>query len=117
MYRQKRSVLDRALAGRPAGNAALDIGSGVGWVVEYLLDRGFRVDGCDIADVAVESLAQRYPDGSFFQLAVGTDPIPRDDESFDVITMMDVVYHIVDDALWRAPSPTSAGCSRLTARS
>jgi SAM-dependent methyltransferase len=101
MYRHKRSVLDRALAGRPAGSAALDVGSGTGWVASYLLDRGFRVDGCDIAQVAVDNLAGRYPDAGFFQLAIGTDPIPRSDESFDVITMMDVSYHIVDDALWR----------------
>lgn len=101
LYRQKRSVLGRALAGRPAGSAALDIGSGVGWVVSYLLERGFRVDGCDIAPNAVEKLAHRYPEASFFPLAVGGDSIPRSDASFDVITMMDVAYHIVDDAVWR----------------
>ena len=101
LYRQKRNALDRALLGRPAGSIALDIGSGVGWVVSYLLDRGFRVTGCDIAQVAVDGLAERYPAASFFQLALGTDRIPREDASFDVVTMMDVAYHIVDADLWR----------------
>ena len=61
LYRQKRNALGCALPGRPAGSIALDIGSGVGWVVSYLLDRGFRVTGCDIAEVAVDGLAERYP--------------------------------------------------------
>ncbi|HWE11717.1 MAG TPA: class I SAM-dependent methyltransferase [Solirubrobacteraceae bacterium] len=101
LYCQKRSGLDRALAGRSAGTSALDIGSGVGWVVQYLLGRGFRVTGCDIADVAVARLRDEYPAAAFFPLTVGTDPIPRPDATFDVITMMDVAYHIVDDELWR----------------
>lgn len=101
LYRQKRIALDRALAGRSAGSIALDVGSGIGWVVQYLLDRGFRVTGCDIAQVAVETLGQQHPAASFFQLAVGTDPIPRNDETFDVVTMIDVAYHIVDPSLWK----------------
>jgi SAM-dependent methyltransferase len=101
LYRQKRIALDRALVGRAAGSNALDIGSGVGWVAAYLLDRGFRVSGCDIAQVAVDALAQQYPAGSFFQLAVGSGPIPRENESFDVVTLIDVAYHIVDRDLWR----------------
>jgi SAM-dependent methyltransferase len=102
LYRQKRIALDRALRGRAAGSVALDIGSGIGWVVEYLLDRGFRVTGCDIAGVAVDRLAEQYPAANFFQLAVGSDAIPRGSESFDVITMIDVAYHIVDSDLWGA---------------
>jgi SAM-dependent methyltransferase len=101
LYRQKRTALDRALAGRPAGTSALDIGSGVGWVVRYLLGRGFRVTGCDIAAVAVQRLREEYPTAGFFPLTVGTDPIPRPDATFDVLTMIDVAYHIVDDGLWR----------------
>jgi SAM-dependent methyltransferase len=101
MYRQKRRALDRALTGRPAGSIALDVGSGVGWVVAYLLDRGFRVTGCDIAQVAVDSLARQYPAANFFQHAAGADSFPTGDASFDIVTMMDVAYHIVDADLWR----------------
>jgi len=102
LYRQKRIALDRALPGRAAGSVALDVGSGIGWVVAYLLDRGFRVTGCDIAELSVERLAEQYPAANFFQLAAGSETIPREDESFDVITMIDVAYHIVDSELWRA---------------
>jgi SAM-dependent methyltransferase len=102
LYRRKRMALDRALSGRSAGASALDIGSGVGWVVSYLLQRGFRVSGCDIAEGAVDRLRRTYPAADFFRLTVGTEPIPRDDASLDVITMMDVAYHIVDDGLWQS---------------
>jgi SAM-dependent methyltransferase len=101
LYAQKRAALDQALAGRPAGTRALDVGSGVGWVVNYLLGRGFRVTGCDITEVAVDRLAAEYAAGEFFRLNVGAEPIPRDDASFDVLTMIDVAYHIVDDELWQ----------------
>lgn len=101
LYRQKGIALNHALPGRPAGSSALDIGSGVGWVVAYLLGRGFRVTGCDIAGVAVSRLQAQYPAASFFQLAVGSEAIPCEDEAFDVVTMTDVAYHIVDGELWR----------------
>jgi SAM-dependent methyltransferase len=102
LYRQKRRVLDEALSDVPAGATALDIGSGVGWVVGYLQARGLSVAGCDISEEAVAALSRAHPTGDFFSLAIGSAPIPRADAAYDVITMMDVAYHIVDDARWRA---------------
>lgn len=37
-----------------------------------------------------------------FQVAIGTDPLPREDDTFDRVTMMDVGYHITDHAIWSA---------------
>ncbi|HYI38552.1 MAG TPA: methyltransferase domain-containing protein [Thermoleophilaceae bacterium] len=102
LYRAKRDALDKALAGVGQGPDALDVGSGVGWVVAELRARGLHVQGCDITDVAVERLTERFPDSRFFQASVGERPLPCEDDSFDVITMMDVAYHITDDALWKA---------------
>ncbi len=98
LYQAKADALNAALTG--IGGRALDVGSGIGWVVGQLLDRDFAVDGCDIAEVAVERLGQEYPAAQFFQAAIGTDPLPRDDATFDVVTMLDVAYHITDDRLW-----------------
>ena len=102
LYRQKRRVLNEALRDVPAGTTALDIGSGIGWVVRYLQARGLGVAGCDISEDAVAALSRAHPIGDFFSLAIGSEPIPRPDASYDVITMMDVAYHIVDDVRWRA---------------
>jgi SAM-dependent methyltransferase len=102
LYRQKAVVLRKALADVPRGVRALDVGSGVGWVVAQLLRRGFTVEGCDITDVAVERLTERFPSVPFLVLALGQDAIPRDDHVYDVVTMLDVAYHIVEDDVWVA---------------
>jgi SAM-dependent methyltransferase len=101
LYRAKRRALNRAMrcAGRPS--SALDVGSGVGWVVAELLGRGLDVEGCDIAPVAVDGLRRRFPERSFFQLALGDEAVPRPEASYDLVTALDVSYHITDDARWR----------------
>jgi len=102
LYRQKAVVLRKALADVPLGARALDVGSGVGWVIDQLLRRGLNVEGCDITDIAVERLTERFPSVPFFVLALGQDAIPRDNHIYDAVTMLDVAYHIVDDDVWLA---------------
>jgi SAM-dependent methyltransferase len=102
VYRQKAAALDRALSDLKPGARALDIGSGTGWVVERLRRRSLVVDGCDITAVSVDTLSRRFPDASFFLLALGADRIPREDACYDAVTLYDVAYHIVDDDTWRA---------------
>jgi SAM-dependent methyltransferase len=96
LYRAKRRALRSALRGVRRGRA-LDVGSGVGWVVEQLLAEGFAVDGCDIAPVAVSRLRTRFPASTFVEHAVGDGRLPFPDASFDVVTMFDVAYHVTDD--------------------
>jgi SAM-dependent methyltransferase len=100
MYRQKRYALRRILPARTGAVRALDVGSGVGWVVNELVAAGYDVEGCDISPMAVERLEARFPGRSFFTHALGDGALPRDDASFDVVTILDVTYHIVDDSLW-----------------
>jgi SAM-dependent methyltransferase len=101
VYRRKADALTTALARIPAGELALDIGSGVGWVVEHLQALGLRVNGVDITDVAVAELNQRFP-GTFWKIAIGEEPVPANDSAYAVATMLDVAYHITDDDTWRA---------------
>ena len=108
LYRAKARALRAGLSGTTSGMAALDVGSGTGWVVAQLRQRGLRVDGCDITDVAVDRLREAYPDLRFFRLRLGTDRVPVDDATYDVVTAMDVMYHITDDMEW------SAGLADLT---
>jgi SAM-dependent methyltransferase len=102
VYRRKSTVLAQALACVSTGKQALDIGSGVGWVVQQLLEQGFQVEGCDITDVSVQRLGKQFPDAVFFKSAVGSAPLPRGGDAYDVVTMLDVAYHMTDDALWFA---------------
>lgn len=102
LYRAKRRALRRALGAVQPGASALDLGSGTGWVVEELLRAGAQVEGCDIAPLAVERLTERFPQASFFQTTLGADPLPGADSSYDVVTALDVMYHVTDDDAWRA---------------
>jgi SAM-dependent methyltransferase len=101
LYRAKARALRRALAGLTPPVRALDVGSGTGWVVERLLATGAAVEGSDIAQPALRDLRERYPEVTFFHLAIGAEPVPRPDAAYDVVTAMDVLYHVTDDSEWR----------------
>lgn len=100
LYRRKRAVLRRALAGMPAGARALDVGSGTGWVVGELLRAGAQVEACELVPEAVARLATDFPDVSVFPHALGAEALPRPDGSFELVTLVDVAYHLTDEAAW-----------------
>lgn len=102
LYRAKSRVLRACLEDCPRDAPALDVGSGVGWVVRELLERGFDVEGCDIASAAVSRLRDEFPDVNFFQLELGEDPIERPAGTYGVVTMLDVAYHVTDETRWVA---------------
>jgi SAM-dependent methyltransferase len=95
LYRAKHNALRAVLRGvDPA--AAFDVGSGVGWVVRQLLADGWSVRGCDIAPVAVDRLREELPDVQFDLVDVGREPLPVPDGTMDLVTAIDVIYHVVD---------------------
>src|SRR5262249_32565056 len=97
LYRRKRRVLRRALRGRPMTDA-LDLGSGTGWVITQLQAAGAgRLVGCELPAVGVERLRTTLPDLEFHQVEIGAGRLPADDASVDVVTMLDVAYHVVDE--------------------
>jgi len=108
MYRRKAKVLGRALdrlthrlerrTARPSERPrALDVGSGTGFVLGELLARGFVVEGSDLTSVSLERLASRYSEMRFHHFDLGKDRLALPDDSFDLITIMDVAYHVTDD--------------------
>jgi len=91
-------VLHRALRGRPVGSA-IDIGSGTGWVVRRLLAHGAdSVTGVELTGVAIDRLRRDLPAVTFQQLDVGIEALPAAAAAIDVVTMLDVAYHLVQDA-------------------
>jgi SAM-dependent methyltransferase len=100
LYRRKGEVLARALRPFAPGSRALDIGSGVGWVIAQLLAAGAaHVDGVDIAPTSVAHLRERFPGSDIQCHALGSGRLPFADGAYDLVTMMDVAYHITDDEL------------------
>lgn len=96
LYRAKRRVIRRALRHIRRG-AALDVGSGVGWVVALLQDLGWSVSGCDLTEVSVQRLAQRFPNLRFDVVNAGQDDLPAGAASCDLVTVIDVAFHLIDD--------------------
>ena len=99
-YALRERVLDREiqrLGLSLAGASVLDVGSGVGFFVDYYLRRGARVTGVELTEAGAGVLAARFPAarilvGDVADLDVGA--------GYDVVNAFDVLYHIVDDERW-----------------
>jgi SAM-dependent methyltransferase len=105
MYRVRRHVFLRSLrryAPRPETLRVLDVGSGTGFYVERWHELGVaHVTGTDLTDTAVSRLRERHPGDRFERFDVGSTDLPFDPGSFDAISIVDVLFHIVDDEDFR----------------
>jgi SAM-dependent methyltransferase len=99
-YRAQVNAVERVL--RQAGTevspgwSTLDVGSGVGFWIEFWHRAGAReVTGVDLTESAVTRLRQRFPQASFERLDVseGTPWEAR----FDAISAMSVLLHIKEE--------------------
>lgn len=106
LYRVKGAVFRRTIKslGMDLGQARiLDIGSGTGFVLQQWQTLGARaITGSDITAYAVTQLQQQFPAVEVRQLDIGA-ALPQDltPESFDCVSALDVLYHIVDDDAYR----------------
>ena len=105
LYRVRARVFDRIATGLPLDlpqASVLDVGSGTGFYIDRWRHlRAGRITGADLTQVAVDTLARRYPEHAFHRVDIG-QPLPEGGlltpGSFDAISVMDVLFHIVDDA-------------------
>ena len=104
IYERRLEVLDAMLARHVSKPAAelrvLDIGCGNGFYTDFWAARGVReYVGVDISLATVGHLAERFPDYRFVHQDI-TDAdaaVLTDSGPFDVVTVFDVFYHIIDD--------------------
>lgn len=79
--------------------SAIDIGSGTGFYIDQLTELGLtKLRGADLTGAAVSRLSTSRPDIEFTEWDV-TTPIPLQlaGQRFDLVTCIDVLFHIVDD--------------------
>lgn len=94
-----------AESGRRSVGRVLDVGSGAGHWIDFYREilAAESLVGVEISDVAVASLTAKYADQPAVEI-VEADVSAEDpglQGPFDVINAIGVMFHIVDDELWR----------------
>ncbi len=104
MYRVRRQVFAREAArvGPGPQTSVLDIGSGTGLYLDWWRAAGAgQVTGSDLTPAAVENLRAHFAPVRIEQLDI-TAGVPFPPGAFDVVSCMDVLFHIADDALYHS---------------
>jgi SAM-dependent methyltransferase len=97
-YRARRAAVLR-VAPPVAGKRVLDIGPGTGYWVSLWHELGAAsVVGMDITAASVGHLTEQFPQDRFYQGDIATTIPP--DGPYDLISAIDVLLHITDDAAY-----------------
>ncbi len=79
----------------------LDIGSGTGFFVDYYLKRGAeKITGLDISETSVNYLSKVFTGCLFFVEDISNTSLDYLG-SFDFVSVISMIYHIVDDNLFK----------------
>jgi SAM-dependent methyltransferase len=101
-YAVRRRVFQRVVRDvvrDPSALTVLDVGSGTGFYLEAWRALGVReLVGSDLTSAAVDQLTARFPGTQIHRLDIGAPERSLAEAQFDVISIIDVLYHIVDDA-------------------
>jgi 2-polyprenyl-3-methyl-5-hydroxy-6-metoxy-1,4-benzoquinol methylase len=100
-YAVRRRVFTRvardALLERECASV-LDVGSGTGFYLDLWQRLGVsQITGSDLTSVAVERLAGHFPTTTIRKVDIGEADVPLPAGAYDAISIIDVLYHIVDD--------------------
>jgi 2-polyprenyl-3-methyl-5-hydroxy-6-metoxy-1,4-benzoquinol methylase len=97
-YRKQRFGLERLeLIGRyleksPACSSMLDVGCGTGWFLETAIENGYNVTGMEYGKDLASFTANRLG----IRVLVDSLQNIKEDLRFDIITMFDVIEHVVN---------------------
>lgn len=89
----------------------LDIGSGGGFYVALWKKFGVKdIVATDLTDASMRAVERRFPGVQTSRFDVGAQDVPFPAESFDAVSCMDVVHHLMDDAAYQR---AFENCARL----
>jgi SAM-dependent methyltransferase len=114
LYRRKKERLLQGLrkAGfDPKGASVLEIATGTGVYVEMWRKLGIsRLAGIDISQNATDALTRRFPEYSFFKRDLSEPGLAAlTGSGFDLVTAVDMLYHVVNDSDFAAALGNLAG--------
>jgi ubiquinone/menaquinone biosynthesis C-methylase UbiE len=101
LYKARFRAMQRALRKLPiaiSGKALMDVGVGSGAWIPFWGKCGIsKIVGLDIAAASVSFLQKKFPQFKFFQGDICSELFSSQEETFDIVTVFDVLFHIVDD--------------------
>jgi len=88
----KQKLPEELFSGKGNHASWLDIGCGLGYLLDMAFDAGFAVQGIEFNSAAVQYIRSKYT----FDVAIGTiEDLPQEDR-FHVISMFDLIEHLTN---------------------
>lgn len=113
LERNLRSFLRRHRLLDPAPRRVFEVGVGTGYWTPFWYHLGAdRVDGCDLADEAIDRLRQRFPDATYIVGDIAEDGVVPQADEYDLVTVLNVLLHITDEDRFAAAARHVAGAVR-----
>ena len=78
------------------GKELLDYGSGPGFLIRHLLDRGINVTALEFSTNSLDQIRKTYAGKSGFRGAYSIEELQERKEKFDLITLIEVIEHLDD---------------------
>jgi len=104
LYRIRRHGFLKSMLKEKAswdGTKVLDVGSGTGFYLACWKELGAEhIHGMDLTEVAAQNLQEKFPDMNIHCGDIGANGLTGMDQTFDAISCMDVLFHIVDDEMY-----------------
>lgn len=102
MYRLRRDLFLESIRESEIvtdGARVFDMGSGTGFYVNLWRELGAgTIVGSDLTQAAVGNLRKKFPEDEFHQLDASEPTLPVPAGSVDIVSAMDMLFHITDDA-------------------
>ncbi len=95
------------------GKKVLDVGCGTGVFSGFYLRNSAQVTGIDITTTSIEKLRKSLPDGKFITMDISADFAANKEyfeNQFDIINILNVIFHIVDDMRFERALGNMAAC-------
>ncbi len=87
--------------GIPLSGPALDVGCGVGFLLDFLIKRGVSCQGVEFSSVAAGMANERLGSHPLFKgvTMLETLPLPFADESFNTVFLIETIEHLLPEEL------------------
>ena len=111
VYRMKKVAIERHLRDVDLkGKHVLDVGCGIGFFVQWFLDKGANVHGLDISDFVIDEIRKKFT-GPTFEVSDISSPDYSPGRKFDIINLWDVIYHQVEEEKFKQSLSNMAASS------